>query len=619
MRTHRDLAQPEYWLRSTERSHRRRQLLPKARREHARKRNMSAALAGAMLAGPGASVAAAQMSSNVKAAVAGESPANRAIEIREGGLPLQLGSQGDLVAHVQRALGVSADGIFGTQTDTAVRHYQARAGLEVDGIVGLATWGSLFESGSGTSAGASSAGGYNVPEAVKQRIEKRLVEAGAALEAKGDPGGYSLGGDAQSAPESDLPAQPRQDGADTDAGPDDTGDADSSDPGGGSTDTPAPQTNATPSPAPSPGTGSCGSSTIANPVKGTQTSPFGPRWGRNHDGVDLAAPTGTAIRAAACGSVSFAGQQSGYGNIVCITHTSQFSTCYAHMSRFATSQGAQVRQGQVIGYVGCTGSCTGPHLHFETRVNGQAQDPARYLSGGTIPGKSASSTASAVGGSSGRGVVATATKGGSGKARTTMTVTQYGGGAVAGSSQDTVLAQQVEQARTAAQAAPAPVTPVAPAPAPAPVAPAAPVTPVAPAPVPVTSGHSGRSGGAGARGGRPGRPGGPGHPGGTGTGSGHPRGTRTGPAPRPPRWRPHPLRWRRRPWSPPRSPPRRPPLRRRSRPRPPAPAPAETAPAEAAPAPAAPAETAAAPAEAAPAPVTGGATAPETSVTTPTG
>ena len=58
--------------------------------------------------------------------------------------------------------------------------------------------------------------------------------------------------------------------------------------------------------------------------------------------MDIAAPSGTAIRAAACGTVSFAGQQSGYGNIVCITHTSQFSTCYAHMSRFAVSQGAQV-------------------------------------------------------------------------------------------------------------------------------------------------------------------------------------------------------------------------------------------------------------------------------------
>ena len=130
-------------------------------------------------------------------------------------------------------------------------------------------------------------------------------------------------------------------------------------------------------------------------MNGTQTSPFGPRWGRNHDGVDLAAPTGTAIRAAACGNVSFAGQQSGYGNIVCITHTSQFSTCYAHMSRFAVSQGAQVRQGQVIGYVGCTGSCTGPHLHFETRVNGQAQNPAPYLGGSSIPGKSTAVSAKA--------------------------------------------------------------------------------------------------------------------------------------------------------------------------------------------------------------------------------
>ena len=240
MRTHRDLAQPEYWLRSTERSHRRRQLLPKARREHARKRNMSAALAGAMLAGPGASVAAAQMSCNVKAAVPGESPANRA-DRDPGGRPAPSARQpGRPGGHVQRALASPRTGLR-----HADRHRGAPlpgpCGSEVDGIVRLATWGSLFESGSGTSAGASSAGGYGVPEAVKQRIEKRLVEAGAALEAKGDPGGYSLGGDAESAPESDLPTQPRQDGADTDAGPDDTGDADSSDPGGGSTDTPGPR------------------------------------------------------------------------------------------------------------------------------------------------------------------------------------------------------------------------------------------------------------------------------------------------------------------------------------------------------------------------------------------
>ena len=145
MSTHRDLAQPEFWLRSSERSHRRRELLPKARREYTRRRNMSAALASAMLAGPGATVAAAQMSSGVQAAVAAESPAQRAIEIREGGLPLQIGSQGELVAHVQRALAIPADGIFGPQTDAAVRQYQSNAGLQVDGIVGLATWGALFE------------------------------------------------------------------------------------------------------------------------------------------------------------------------------------------------------------------------------------------------------------------------------------------------------------------------------------------------------------------------------------------------------------------------------------------------------------------------------------------
>jgi hypothetical protein len=150
----------------------------------------------------------------------------------------------------------------------------------------------------------------------------------------------------------------------------------------------------TPTSTPAPTGGRCGSSTISSPVRGTVTSEFGPRWGRNHDGVDISAPTGTPVRAAACGTVSLAGQQSGYGNMVCITHTSQFSTCYAHLSRFGVTDGARVTQGQVIGYVGCTGSCTGPHLHFETRVGGQAQDPRTYLSGSAIPGKASTSTAS---------------------------------------------------------------------------------------------------------------------------------------------------------------------------------------------------------------------------------
>jgi murein DD-endopeptidase MepM/ murein hydrolase activator NlpD len=502
MSTHRDLAQTEFWLRSSERSHRRRQLLPRARREYARRRNMSAALASAMLAGPGATIAAAQMSSGVNAAVAGESAGGRAIEIREGGLPLQLGSQGELVAHVQRALGVTADGVFGPQTDAAVRQYQARAGLQVDGVVGLATWGSLFQSGaSAGAAGASAAGGYNVPSRVKKHIEQRLVQAGAALEAQGDPGGYSFDDPAAQAPEAtpnDDPGAAEGDSGQSGSGQTDsdqgaaaqppeqeqgtTGDSGSDQSGGGSDQQTAPPTKSI------PGTGTCGSATIARPVKGTQSSPFGMRWGRMHEGVDLAAPSGTPIRAAACGSVSFAGQQSGYGNIVCITHTSQFSTCYAHMSRFATSQGARVQQGQVIGYVGCTGNCTGPHLHFETRINGQAQDPSRYLGGSSIPGKSSNAT-SGVGGPDLPASIMRAAK--AGKTRTAMTV-QYGGGASApsrdGSLQQVASATVAPAQVAATPAAPAP-TPVAQAaPAPTPVAPAtavapAPAAPVAPAPV----------------------------------------------------------------------------------------------------------------------------------------
>src|SRR5829696_1629342 len=367
---HRDLATPELWTRSLERSRRRRELLPKARRENNRRKHVSAALATAVVAGPGAPLAAAQASGDVSAAVAAESPANRAIEIREGGLPLRLGSQGDLVAHVQTKLGVLSDGIFGPQTDAAVRSYQLSAGLDVDGIVGPSTWASLFEK-----AGASGAalGGSSVPPEVKQHVEQKLEQAGQRLLAQGKAGaGTGLGG---------------QVGATTPTAPARQGD----------TTVPTSQGDTTVPTTQAPRGGSCGSSTISTPVRGTVTSDFGPRWGRNHDGIDIAAPTGTAIRAAACGTVSLAGTQSGYGNMICITHTSRFSTCYAHLSRFAVSGGQQVQQGQLIGYVGCTGSCTGPHLHFETRVDGQARDPRTYLGGGTVPGTSTAASRPAAG------------------------------------------------------------------------------------------------------------------------------------------------------------------------------------------------------------------------------
>lgn len=99
------------------------------------------------------------------------------------------------------------------------------------------------------------------------------------------------------------------------------------------------------------------------------------KWKR-HTGVDFGAPTGTPIRAAGEGVVHFKGWQNGYGNIVILRHWNGYSTAYAHMSRFAKiKKGDKVSQGQLIGYVGATGWATGPHLHYEFRVNNRPIDP----------------------------------------------------------------------------------------------------------------------------------------------------------------------------------------------------------------------------------------------------
>jgi murein DD-endopeptidase MepM/ murein hydrolase activator NlpD len=115
------------------------------------------------------------------------------------------------------------------------------------------------------------------------------------------------------------------------------------------------------------------------PVNGPITSPFGMRWGRMHEGVDISAPSGTPIRAANAGTVAIAAPTGGYGNYTCINHGGGLSTCYAHQASYAVGVGDSVSQGQVIGNVGCTGSCFGDHLHFEVRVNGAAVDPMGYL------------------------------------------------------------------------------------------------------------------------------------------------------------------------------------------------------------------------------------------------
>jgi murein DD-endopeptidase MepM/ murein hydrolase activator NlpD len=115
------------------------------------------------------------------------------------------------------------------------------------------------------------------------------------------------------------------------------------------------------------------------PVSGPITSPFGWRWGRMHQGIDIGVPYGTPIQAAAGGTVIYCGWEEGYGNFVVIDHGGNLATAYGHQSRIAVTCGQRVDQGQTIGYVGCTGHCTGPHLHFEVRVDGNPVDPMGYL------------------------------------------------------------------------------------------------------------------------------------------------------------------------------------------------------------------------------------------------
>ena len=118
------------------------------------------------------------------------------------------------------------------------------------------------------------------------------------------------------------------------------------------------------------------------PISGVVTSEFGPRWGGFHPGIDIAGPNGGAIAAAMSGSVIYAQwNDGGYGNMTIIDHGGGYATAYAHQSKLGVSVGQHVTQGQVIGYEGSTGFSTGPHLHFEIRVDGSAQNPRNFLSG----------------------------------------------------------------------------------------------------------------------------------------------------------------------------------------------------------------------------------------------
>ncbi len=142
---------------------------------------------------------------------------------------------------------------------------------------------------------------------------------------------------------------------------------------------PSPPAEAVSSPLRSFASATPSASGLIWPAGGPVTSSFGWRWGRMHEGIDIAAGFGASIQAAAAGTVIYAGWEDGYGNLTIIDHGGALATAYAHQSSIAVSVGQYVEQGASIGAIGSTGHSFGPHLHFEVRVNGSAVDPLGYL------------------------------------------------------------------------------------------------------------------------------------------------------------------------------------------------------------------------------------------------
>lgn len=118
---------------------------------------------------------------------------------------------------------------------------------------------------------------------------------------------------------------------------------------------------------------------MAVPSRGSISSSFGQRWGRMHEGIDIAADTGSPIYAAMDGKVVFSGWMNGYGKMIKIKHSNNIETIYGHCSSLRVTTGATIKKGQLIGNVGSTGNSTGPHLHFEVIVNGKPVNPYPYI------------------------------------------------------------------------------------------------------------------------------------------------------------------------------------------------------------------------------------------------
>ena len=404
----------ERCLRSLERSRHRRAVVPRLRRKVAARKRRAGVLTAAMLAGSGGAVALAGDGSPRSGppdvtSTSANLPVSDAI--RDG---LRLGNSGAAVTVVERRLhelgyDVEVDRLFDRKTERAVRQFQRAENLRVDGVVGRATWRALFDRDSAVKPAQgvedrAFGAGPATDEAARTRFAVRMA-APQELSTT-DRKRLGRGDSSPASKEGELVAIEFEGHAAIDDAPKPSAVDRSPEVDGASGAPPAPSqieegddsaNGASPEQTPMPpgGTSACGSATMIAPVEGaTMTSSYRSADRPSHAGIDLAAPSGTPIRAVACGVVSFlqgTEQTGGYGNYICVKHTSSLTTCYAHLSSFSDEQvGDLVRQGQVIGYVGSTGHSTGPHLHFETRganpYGPNDFDPAPYLGGQPIPG-----------------------------------------------------------------------------------------------------------------------------------------------------------------------------------------------------------------------------------------
>jgi murein DD-endopeptidase MepM/ murein hydrolase activator NlpD len=445
-RADRDLGTAALWERSLHRSHRRRIRKRDARRNAPRQKGATLAAGAAILATPVLSpLTGAASASSARPGATKAEVAEKAAVSGEKTWLLSYGDTGEAVAAVQTQLQIPADGIFGPITEGAVKTFQLNQGLAATGIVDAKTWAEIFGSkvlfygDSDASASSTGAGesvnvvyGSDVPDSVGgPDVEDQVELRDEIEEAESDP----------------APAAP-----------------------------PEPTTETAPAPAPvSTGDGCTADGRMVAPVNGTVTGSFGEDRGSHaHSGTDIAAPTGTTVRAAQCGTVSMSGTESGYGTMVCVRHAGETTTCYAHLSESSVGVNEYVKAGQKIGEVGCTGSCTGPHVHFEVRQNGVAEDPSPYLQGSrTTTGTTAEATSAPM----------PEGEGGTGGATPEQQAEAFGstGGAEAPAAEPT--ATTAAPLDEVAAEAPAPAAPPAEAPAPAPEAAPAP-TAEAPAPAP---------------------------------------------------------------------------------------------------------------------------------------